>query len=103
MLKSPPQIAEATSTAVATIPAISAAVAIPTKFDGSPAKYVLVTSASFGSLWNTGDSTVAADLVTSVVLGANHSYIFNVSGATHFACIRISSAGQLSVSPLENM
>jgi hypothetical protein len=101
MLKSPPAI-EANSSAYATTGGTTARVAMPTKQDGTRARYVLVTC-HLNACWiDFGDVTVDAVATDSILVGGDHPYIFNVAGKTHFAHLQQTGAALLTVSPLEN-
>jgi len=101
MLKSPPQITDGLSDIVVANVATASAI-IPVTATGETAKYILVSVTSNPCYFETGDSGVTANTTTSIVLGVDHPYIFNVAGKTHFAYLQITGAGILSVSPLEN-
>ncbi len=100
MLKSPQQIAPNNSVQFLT-GASSAVVALPTRADGSAARYVRV--AVLGDAFiDLGDSGMSAAAGWSMLQPAETSEIYNVAGMTHIAHLQEDSPTLVTVSPLEN-
>ncbi len=100
MLNSPPQIAANTSVYV-TPGSSNTTTAIPTKEDGSAARYVLVSSPGYMSI-AFGPSGVVAVVADSLLITPYAYLIINVSGQTHFGAIEITASGSVCITPLEN-
>jgi len=99
-LKSPPAVAANSSITEATVTAVTTA-ALPTRADGSSAKYILV-SVNIQTWLNVGDSTVSASGLLGIYMGQDTVYVFNVAGKTHYSHRRVSADGIICISPLEN-
>jgi hypothetical protein len=100
-LKSPPQT-EANSGVVHDVVVAASGAALPTRADGSAAKYILVTSLN-KAFFDVGPSGVVATYRSnSILIGAMTPYIFNVAGKTHFSTIRNAQDTIICITPLEN-
>ncbi len=99
MLKTPPQIAAATSKVITT--STTATVTLPTKGDGNAARWVMVTADGYCFV-NFGASTITAVATTAIMIPPNCALFFNVSGCTHIATLQKAAGAIVAVSPLEN-
>lgn len=81
--------------------AASAGTTLPTDSSGVVPKYVRV-AATAPACFRFGFGSLPTALATDLQVQPGDAVILSVNNATHFACIQVSAAGVVQVSPLEN-
>lgn len=81
--------------------AASAGTTLPTAADGNIPRYVRVTATN-PACFRFGYGSLPTAVTTDLQIQPGDAVILSTNGATHFACIQVSVAGVVQVSPLEN-